>query len=72
MSFAIREEQCLHLKDFLLRRTLLGFNRDQGGQAVERAVFYMARELSWSEAQISAEVEAYEKHRAQTQSFRDE
>ena len=70
--FAIREEQCLHLNDFLLRRTLLGFTRDQGGQAVERAVFYMARELSWSEAQISAEVEAYEKHRAQTQSFRDE
>ena len=70
--FAIREEQCLHLNDFLLRRTLLGFTRDQGGQAVERAVFYMARELSWSEAQISAEVEAYEKHRAQTQKFRDE
>ncbi len=70
--FAVREEQCLHLNDFLLRRTLLGFTRDQGGQAVEKTVLYMARELTWSEAQISAEVEAYEKHRARTQLFREE
>jgi len=70
--FAVREEQCLHLDDFLLRRTLLGFTRDQGGQAIDKTVFYMARELSWSEDQISAEVKRYEKHRAQTQKFRDE
>ncbi len=68
--FAVREEQCLHLNDFLLRRTLLGFSRDQGSQAVEKAVLHMARELCWSEAQISAEVEAYEEHKAQTQKFR--
>ncbi len=70
--FAVREEQCLHLDDFLLRRTLLGFTRDQGAQAVEKAVFYMARELSWSKDQIAAEVQRYEGHRARTQKFRDE
>jgi glycerol-3-phosphate dehydrogenase len=70
--FAVREEQCLHLDDFLMRRTLLGFTRDQGSQAVEKAVSHMARELSWSETQISAELEAYEKHKARTQKFRNE
>ncbi|MDA2932792.1 glycerol-3-phosphate dehydrogenase/oxidase [Acidobacteria bacterium AH-259-D05] len=70
--FAIRSEQCLHLNDFLLRRTLLGFTRDQGSQAIEKAVFHMARELSWSDAQISAEVQSYYQYLARTQKFQQE
>ena len=70
--FAVRQELCLHLNDFLLRRSLLGFTRDQGGQAVEQTVSYMARELSWSQAQIATEVQSYERHSTRTQEFRDE
>lgn len=67
--FAVRQEQCLHLEDFLLRRTLLGFTHDQGSQALEKTVSHMARELSWSEAQTSAELRSYEHYRARTQKF---
>ena len=28
--FAVREEQCVNPDDFIFRRTLLGFSRDQG------------------------------------------
>jgi glycerol-3-phosphate dehydrogenase len=31
--FAVREEQCVHADDFIFRRTLLGFSRDQGAAA---------------------------------------
>ena len=70
--FAVRQEQCLHLEDFLLRRTLLGFTHDQGSQALEKTVSHMARELSWSEAQTSAELRSYEDYRARTQKFQGE
>jgi len=31
--FALREEQCVNVDDFIFRRTLLGFSRDQGAAA---------------------------------------
>ena len=46
---AAREEQCVRLTDFLLRRTRLGFTADQGRQAVAPAAALLARELGWSE-----------------------
>jgi glycerol-3-phosphate dehydrogenase len=39
--FAVREEQCVTVDDFIFRRTLLGFSRDQGAAAraaVERTI----------------------------------
>jgi glycerol-3-phosphate dehydrogenase len=35
--FAVREEQCRRAEDFIMRRTLLGFSRDQG-RAAQAAV----------------------------------
>ena len=70
--FAVREEQCLHLEDFLLRRTLLGFTNDQGSQAIEKTVSHLARELSWSQAQTAAEVRSYDQYRARSQKFERE
>ncbi|MDA2930009.1 glycerol-3-phosphate dehydrogenase/oxidase [Acidobacteria bacterium AH-259-O06] len=69
---AVRSEQCLRLSDFLLRRTLLGFSRDQGAQAIEKTVLHMAKELSWSDTQISAEVQSYQQYIARTQEFQRE
>jgi glycerol-3-phosphate dehydrogenase len=57
--FAIRQEQCVHLSDFLLRRTLLGFTPDQGLAAVPAVAALMSRELKWSPARTASEVEDY-------------
>jgi glycerol-3-phosphate dehydrogenase len=57
--FSVREEQCLRVEDFMLRRSLLGFRPDQGLRAVEAVADWMGRELGWSPAQRAAEVEAY-------------
>lgn len=56
---AVRHELCLRLPDFLLRRTFIGFSRDQGLEAVPAAAALMARELAWTPARTKAEVDAY-------------
>ncbi len=57
--FSVREEQCVRVEDFMLRRSLLGFRPDQGLRAVDAVASWMGRELGWSEAQRQKEVEAY-------------
>jgi glycerol-3-phosphate dehydrogenase len=70
--FAVREEQCLRLSDFLLRRTRLGFSADQGMAAAPRVAELMAGELGWSPARKTAELDAYRAVVARTQAFRHE
>ena len=69
--FAAREEQCMRLVDFLLRRTLLGFSEDQGQSAAARAASLLAQELDWSPARTAAEIREYQDHIAMTQTFRN-
>ena len=57
--FAARHELCLHLSDFMLRRTLLGFTPDRGLHAVEPAAQLLAGELGWSAARTAEEIELY-------------
>ncbi len=59
VAFAVREEQCVRLSDFLLRRSLVGFTPDQGMEAAPRAAALMAAELQWSETRTAAELESY-------------
>ena len=40
--FAAREEQCATAEDFIMRRTLLGFTRDQGAKAREAVAGWLA------------------------------
>lgn len=68
--FAARTEQCSRLVDFLLRRTLLGFSKDQGQSAAACAASLLAQELSWSPARLDAEMSLYHDHIAMTQAFR--
>ncbi|MGB9605326.1 MAG: glycerol-3-phosphate dehydrogenase C-terminal domain-containing protein, partial [Bryobacteraceae bacterium] len=62
--FAVRQEHCRRVSDFMLRRSLLGFRPDQGLRAVEAVADRMARELGWSAAERDAEVDSY-RRRAQ-------
>ncbi len=70
--FAVREEQCLRVLDFIERRTLLGFAPDQGSKAVPSAVSLMSRELSWKKPEETREIESYEQRRWQTHQFEQE
>lgn len=70
--FAARTEQCVRLIDFLVRRTLLGFNQDQGRSAADRALSLLVREFGWSPERTSAEMSLYQDHIAMTQAFRGE
>ena len=67
---AVRSEQCQRLSDFILRRTTLGFSRDQGLGAVSKVAALMARELGWSPARVAAEAQAFNDYIETTQSFR--
>jgi glycerol-3-phosphate dehydrogenase len=68
--FAVREEQCVRLVDFLCRRTDLGFSLDQGRAAAPAAAALMAAELGWDDVRRSEELAAHEAEIAATQTFR--
>ena len=68
--FAASTEQCARLVDFLVRRTLLGFSKDQGQSAVARTAALMAEELAWSRERTSAEINLYQEYIVTTQAFR--
>jgi glycerol-3-phosphate dehydrogenase len=70
VRFAVREEQCARLVDFVFRRTRLGFTPDQGAGAAETVARLMAEELGWSAARIARELGRYAQAVAQTQQFR--
>jgi glycerol-3-phosphate dehydrogenase len=70
VRFAVREEQCARLVDFIFRRTALGFTQDQGAAAAEPAARVMATEAGWTPQRTAAELALYRQVVAQTQAFR--
>lgn len=60
--FSVRQEYCLRVSDFMLRRSLLGFQPDQGIRALPAVAAWMGRELGWSEAERESEIESYKQH----------
>ena len=58
--FSARHEWCVHLEDFMLRRSYLGFATDRGLQAATPASRWMQRELGWSEEHRRQELHAYQ------------
>lgn len=58
---AVKEEQCLHVADFLLRRSTLGFRADQGLDLAPGIAKQMAPLLDWSQTAIDAELKSYRK-----------
>lgn len=67
--FAMREEQCMRVTDFLLRRTMLGFGPNQGMDELSTVVATMAQERKWSAATAAAEVEHYREWVRETRAF---
>ncbi|MCL4401245.1 MAG: hypothetical protein M1436_01085, partial [Acidobacteria bacterium] len=67
---AVRREQCRRVSDFLLRRTLLGFARDQGVQIAPEVASLMGRELRWSPDTVQQELQTYFQWVESTQEFR--
>ncbi len=53
--FAVRQEFCRHLDDFLLRRTENAFAPDCGASLVPDALAHLADECGWDEARRAAE-----------------
>lgn len=63
-------EQCVHLADFMLRRTTLGFAPDQGAAIASRAASLLAPALGWDEARQEAEVQMYMAYIERTNAWR--
>jgi glycerol-3-phosphate dehydrogenase len=62
----------VRLSDFLLRRTLLGFQPDQGLAAVNQVAALMAREAGWTPTRMAAEIADFREWVAQSRAFRGE
>jgi glycerol-3-phosphate dehydrogenase len=71
VAFAVREEQCVRLADFLLRRSLVGFRPDQGLGVAEAVASIMAEELKWTPARKMAEIRSYRELVERTQLSRE-
>jgi glycerol-3-phosphate dehydrogenase len=56
---AMREEFCVHLEDFLLRRTMHAFDEDQGASLAEAAAEIMAAEAQWTRERTQSELTRY-------------
>lgn len=58
-ALAVREEQAVHLRDVLARRTMVGLENDLGRSAIDTVVRQMAIESSWDAARSEREVADY-------------
>ncbi len=57
---AVVEEQCVHLTDFMLRRSQLGFRADQGLDTANDVARSLASALGWSTGGTEAEIIHYQ------------
>jgi glycerol-3-phosphate dehydrogenase len=63
---AVAEEHCVHVDDFMLRRSTLGLSLEQGVDAVEEVAKTMGAELAWDTDRVQAELERYRAYTAST------
>jgi glycerol-3-phosphate dehydrogenase len=63
---AMREEFCVHLEDFLVRRTGIAFSADQGQRCAEAAAALMEQESRWDTARKKAEFARWEAYLTRT------
>ena len=70
LEWAVAEEECRTLRDFLERRSALSWAADGGRAAIPVAVETMAALLGWDDDRQAREVKAYQAALALTQAFR--
>jgi glycerol-3-phosphate dehydrogenase len=68
--FAVRQEYCVTVQDFIRRRSLLGATADQGWDAAAAVAAVMGEELGWSSERRAQELERYGRDIERTQAFR--
>ncbi|MCW5965619.1 MAG: glycerol-3-phosphate dehydrogenase/oxidase [Bryobacterales bacterium] len=66
IRLAIREEFCLHLDDFLVRRTGLAFSADQGRRPAPAVAALLAAELGWDADRQRTEWRRWERYLERT------
>lgn len=59
VAFAVDEEFCGSLSDFMLRRSMLGLRAGQGRAAIERVLEELAARLGWEADRVREERDAY-------------
>ncbi len=72
IQFAVEQEQCLTLRDFMMRRTALYFTPDQGRLAAPAVSESLAELLDWDEERRRQEEAAYAQELAWTQEWRND
>ena len=70
VRYAVAEEDCLTLRDFLERRLPASANFAERQAQMPAALAALAAQLSWNEARQAAEVKAWQAEIALTQAFR--
>jgi glycerol-3-phosphate dehydrogenase len=69
---AVAEEYCATVTDFMARRSMLIFTRDQGVPALPRVAEELGKLLNWSPEQLEEQSALYCEHVARSQAFRTE
>ncbi len=72
LPFAVEQEQCHTLRDFMMRRTALYFSPDQGRQAAALVSTELATRLGWSDTRQQQEEAAYAQELAWTQEWKEQ
>ena len=70
VEWAVAEEECRTLRDFLERRSALSWSADGGRSAIPVALETMTTLLGWDSARRAREVKTYEADMALRQAFR--
>ena len=68
---AVKNESCMTVDDFMIRRSIVGFRKDQGMDAVAVVAREMKNILGWNSEEEIRQVEAYKSVAALGQRFRN-
>lgn len=69
--YAVKNETCMTVSDFMLRRSMIGLRKDQGGDAVMPVADEMAKLLNWSDGEKDRQVREHKSAASLAQKFRN-
>jgi glycerol-3-phosphate dehydrogenase len=69
--YAVKNETCMTVSDFMLRRSVVGLRKDQGLDAVATVANEMQKLLNWSNVEKDRQVQAYKSAASLAQKFRN-
>ena len=69
--YAVKNEMCMTVSDFMLRRSAVGLRKDQGSDAVTTVVNEMQKLLDWSDGEKDRQVHEHKSAASLAQKFRE-